>query len=155
MSSLPSLPPSAQSKVSANPVLVWLSAVFSDRAWLTLFTLLVLMGLVGGLFKLTNGMALNKRANAPSTAAGPVETRSFGSASQNASCGQVLVFFSGSATLQQVSSLLRSVDAVLSYGPNENGAFELRTSAALAADVARALELSPLVTLATAQPRCG
>jgi hypothetical protein len=136
-------------------MLGWIGAFFSRHAWLSLFTLLVLMGLVGGLFKLGGSMPKGSAAAPTPVQAGqPSQTRSFGAATQNTSCGQVLASFSASATVQQITGLLRSLDTVISYGPNENGAFELRTSPALAAQVALALETSPLVTLATAQPQC-
>ena len=150
--------PSGEAKQRTPNVqpLSWLSAIFSSRAWLSLFTLLILAGLLGGLIKLTADQSSKvKTSGSGLTQSGePAKTRSFGSAIQNASCGQILVTFNSTATLQQVASMLRTLDAVISYGPNENGAFELRVSPGLAADVARALETSPIVTLATPQPQC-
>ncbi len=146
----------AHRQVLQVQALSWLSAIFSSRSWLSLFTLLVFAGLFSGLIKLTVNQTANDKESrpAPSQTGQPAVTRSFGSAIQNASCGQILATFSSTATLQQIARLLSNLNTVISYGPNENGAFELRTSTALAVDVARALETSPIVTLAAVQPQC-
>jgi hypothetical protein len=134
----------------APPWLQKLSAFFANHAWLSLFTMLLLLGLAGGLAKYT------ARFVPPSGAAFSAATgaRSLGGATAGAACGQVLVLLEGGATVKQVSQLLQSVDAVVVYGPNENGAFELRVPAVDARRIAQALETSPAVRLASVQSDC-
>jgi hypothetical protein len=124
-----------------------LSAFFASHAWLSLFTMLMLLGLAGGLGKYTARLA---PAASTSATAG---TRSLGGAA-TPTCGQVLVLWDGAATLKQATQVLQSVDAVVVYGPNENGAFELRVPRDEARRIAQALETSPAVRMASVQPAC-
>lgn len=112
--------------------------------------MLLLLGLAGGLGKYTARLAPHS-VTASSATTG---TRSMGGVTTGAACGQVLVLLEGAATVKQVSQLLQSVDAVVVYGPNENGAFELRVPAVDARRIAQALETSPAVRLASVQPDC-
>ena len=124
-----------------------LGAFFSNNAWLSLFTLLLLLGLVGGLWHFTD------RLQPPATGKAPL-SRSLGAVPSTAPCGQVLAIFRPEATLRQISGLLQSVDAVLVYGPDENGAFELKVPARLARATAQALEKSPITHVASARQEC-
>ena len=136
---------------SAIPTsLAWLghlSAFFSNNAWLSLFTLLLLLGLVGGLWHFTDQLQ-------PPATGKALLSRNLGAVPSTASCGQVLAIFRPEATLRQISGLLQSVDAVLVYGPDENGAFELRVPPRLARATAQALEKSPITHVASARPEC-
>ena len=60
----------------------------------------------------------------------------------------------GEATVKQVSQLLQSVDAGVVYGPNENGAVELRVATVDARRIAQALQASSVVRLASVQSDC-
>ncbi len=135
----------ASTAPSAPQGLHKLSAFFASHAWLSLFTVLLLLGLVGGLAKYTARLAPASTSAAPGT-------RSLGAPAT--SCGQVLVLWEGAATLKQAAQLLQSVDAVVVYGPNENGAFELRVPRNDARRIAQALETSPAVRMASVQSGC-
>ena len=145
---LPASPPAIP-----GSALKQLGAFFSDNAWLSLFTLLLLLGLVGGLYHYSAKLVTSSLALVTSSG-GTTETRSIGSSAHMGQCGQVLAIFRREATLQQLTGLMQGVDAVVVYGPNENSAFELRVNAERARAVAQALETSPLVSVASVQAEC-
>ncbi len=117
---------------------------FSQSAWLSLFTLLMLMGLV---FGLAGYVAKVKTPRAP--ASGPASApRGLDGAVDARTCGEVLVIFAQASTLAQTSGLLRSLDAVLVYGPDENDSWTLRVRPESAAAVVTALRQSGLVVTA-------
>ncbi|MDB5894778.1 MAG: hypothetical protein JWQ88_2309 [Rhodoferax sp.] len=136
---------------------------FSDEAWLSLFTLLVLLGLVVGLQQFA------KKVATP-TLAPPGERKGRGidagaSAAPDA-CGQIVVQLAEAGTLRQLVALLRQFDATVIYGPDENGAFALRASDvggavdaaaagrrrdARAVAIATAMEKSDLIVTANAR----
>ena len=129
-----------------------LGAFFSDNAWLSLFTLLLLFGLTGGLFRYVASMHPVGFVVASGDAS--TLTRGVQMAGPTHRCGPVLAIFKRDITVRQVSDVLQTLDAVIIYGPDENGAFELQVSARRAREVAEALEKSSLVSAASARPEC-
>ena len=159
-------PPASRPALPKQPGVSLLGRIghfFSEEAWLSLFTLLLLLGLVFGLQHFAQ-----KIASKPVTVAAERKGRGIDAGAPAAldGCGQIVVQLSEAGTLRQLAALLRQFDATVVYGPDENGAFALRAGAAgdsgqggnahdarngRAVAVATAMEKSELVVTANAR----
>src|ERR1035437_1910207 len=147
--------------------LALLGSLFSSHAWLTLFTLLVLMGLFMGLTKA--GLRIAKSSLSTSaTASKGGESRSWSitgddntkldaltsGASDVNTCGQFLIAFRPDATISQISKTLQSADSFVVFGPNENLAFEVHVGSEKTKVAQKIFEESSAVASANPNPRC-
>ena len=127
---------------------------FSSHSWLSLFTLLVMLGLVLGLTNVSWKISQNTAASS-TVPAGVTGTRSAGAfVAPSANCGQVLVFFRPDSAMSQVTSVLQQVDAFIVFGPNENQAYEIHVDTADLVGVQKALEGSSAVAMTSLNLNC-
>jgi hypothetical protein len=116
------------------------STFFASQATLCLFTLLVFLGLVVALAPAGWRYASLQLQSRIGQHSATNDSRSVGTSNAApARCNQIVVIFAGTATVTRVSALLEQLDTTISFGPNENGAFELSTTSISAAGVAAAL----------------
>lgn len=139
--------------------------LFSSHAWLTLFTLLMLMGLFSGLLRVSLNIAAGSSQTKTAASIG-IGTRSWnisgdeGLAAETASfpvgntCGQLMVVFKPESTARQIIGVLQRIDSFVVFGPNENHAFELRVGSADTKVTQKFLEESSAVMSASPNPRC-
>lgn len=127
---------------------------FSSHAWLSLFTLLVMLGLVLGLTNVSKKIAQNSPERS-TVLAGTTGTRSLSAfVAPVANCGQILVFFRSESTMSQATSALQQVDAFIVFGPNENQAYEVRVDTTDLVGVQKVLEGSPAVAMTSLNLTC-
>jgi hypothetical protein len=111
---------------------------FANKAYFTLFILMVMLA---GLASF--GVPFIKSGGAPlANASGG--TRS--SAAAGRLCGQFEVVFSSSAKFSDVEAFLKTTGLSIVFGPNENGAYELRYSRGSTGIYVQALEQSSLIS---------
>jgi len=91
------------------------SSRFSQHAWLSLLTILLLMGSALGLWWAH-----------PSSATGAEKTRSAVGASL---CSHASLALHPQTTVEQLKRMLKAEDALIQYGPDEFGEFQLRFGA--------------------------
>jgi len=155
-----------ESKSWVLRALALLGAVFSSHAWLTLFTLLVLMGLSIGLTRAGLRIATNSASTNAVVSKG-AESRSWGITSDDSdlavatpgrsdasACGQFLVVFRPESSASQVIKALQLTDSFVVFGPDENLAFEVRVGVNQAKTAQRVLEESHVVASAKPNPSC-
>jgi len=127
---------------------------FSSHAWLSLFTLLVMLGLVLGLTNVSRKISQNTAASS-TVLASVTGTRSAGAfVAPTANCGQILVFFRPDSAMSQVTNVLQQVDAFIAFGPNENQAYEIHVDTADLVGVQKALEQSSAVAMTSLNLNC-
>ena len=147
--------------------LALLGSLFSSHAWLTLFTLLVLMGLVMGLTKAGLRIAISSPATSAMVSKGG-ESRSWSIAGDDNTkleaqisgapnvntCGQFLIAFRPDATIGQITKTLQLADSFVVFGPNENLAFEVHVGSEKTKVAQKIFEESSTVASANPNPRC-
>ena len=124
---------------------------FSSRAWLSLFTLLIFLGLFVGLSRVLATIAAPRPT---ASASGKDATRSGPKIEQRVACGALVVFFKPNATISQINDLLQRVDGTIIYGPNENEAYEIRLLTSNVVSIKNVVESSTAVSLVTVNPQC-
>lgn len=138
-----------------SPYLGMMSNFFASQAMLSMFTLLVLLGLVIALAPAGWRYASLQFRPVTGQYATTSDSRSLGTNNVPARCSQIMVIFNSTSNVGRISALLEQLDTTIAFGPNENGAFELSTTSASASRVAEALNrASDAVISASLQRRC-
>ena len=131
------------------------TSFFASQATLCLFTLLVFLGLVVALAPAGWRYASLQLKSNSGQAAASSNTRSLGASDMPARCNQIVVIFNAATTVARISALLEQLDTTITFGPNENGAFELFVLSTSASGVTDALNrASDVVVSAALQRRC-
>ena len=128
---------------------------FASQAYLSLITLLVFSGLLVALAPV--GLGYLRTQGRTGDVVGQATTRSLGARDVDtlARCSPIEVYFTDKAMVTQVAVLLESLDAVIAYGPTENGSFEISVAHENAPAVAAALnKASDVVLKASTRQRC-
>lgn len=119
---------------------------FANKAYFTLFVLMIMLA---GLASF--GVPFIKSGGAPFT------TATGGTRSADGSgrlCGQFEVVFTSSAKISDIEALLKTTGLFIVFGPNENGAYELRYSRGSTGIYMQALEQSSLIARFDLVPQC-
>lgn len=136
-----------------NRFLEWCGLRLSAGARLTLITLLIFLGITSGFLYALHRVAGKEKqptAGAPSN----VVHRGADIAAINAVCAHIAVDFAPTATAGELKRLLRAADAVVLYGPDEFGRFQLRLADGPRGDGTEVLRGSTLVDRITPYPDC-
>ena len=145
----------AKSQVRLPPHLPGIGSFFASQAALCLFTLLIFLGLVVALSPAGWRYASLQLRSTSGSAAANGDARSLGMGTTPMRCHQIVVLFTGTATVTRISALLEQLDTTIAFGPNENGAFELSAPSTSASGVTDALNrASDAVISASLQRRC-
>lgn len=144
----------------APGLLLGIGHFFASQAYLSLITLLVFSGLLVALAPV--GLGYLRMQGRTGDVVGQATTRSLGTGDLGARnvntferCSPIEVYFTDKALMSQVAALLESLDAVIAYGPTENGSFEIFVAPDKAPAVAAALNKAGDVVLkASTRQRC-
>ena len=139
----------------APGLLLGIGHFFASQPYLSLITLLVFSGLLVALAPV--GLGYLRTQGRAGDVVGQATTRSLGAGNVNsfARCSPIEVYFTDKALMSQVDALLESLDAVIAYGPTENGSFEISVAPENAPAVAAALNKAGDVVLkASTRQRC-
>lgn len=124
--------------------------VFGKRAYLIATTMMLLAGLVIALLPIAYGYL-----RTPGQVTSTSQSRG-GEGAAATPCDRVLVSFSRAATMAQVGALLDRLGASILYGPNENGAYEVRVRPESVEAVISTLEKEEGVVIAASRMgRCS
>ena len=136
---------------SSRSALEWLGHFFASHAMLCLVTLMLLFGLVLALAPIAWTYANLPAAGAGKNVVGSKGAGGFGAA--GAECSRVVVSFQSAAPIAQIANFLSNLDASITHGPDENGAFELTVPAGESVAVAAALLRADALVVAAAPHR--
>jgi hypothetical protein len=142
-------------KNSIQKFLTSIGVLFSSHAWLSLFTLLVLMGLFMGLSKVSLQISNPKVESVGATTAGS-NSRSWDDTDTRRSglCGQLLLVMRPQATVGQLNAVLQEFDSFVVFGPNENLAYEVHIGSKDRQMARKVFEESAVVADASPNSRC-
>jgi hypothetical protein len=127
-------------------ILKFIEDFFANKAYFTLFILMVMLA----------GLA---SFGVPFIKAGGTYSQPFSAGTRSATapgrlCGQFEVVFSGNAKISDIEAFFKTTGLIIVFGPNENGAYELRYSRGSAGIYVQALEQSSLVARFDLVPQC-
>lgn len=121
----------------------------SENATLTLVTLLVFLGITVGFGYSLHAIHVKEKALASDAG-----VASRGGIGRMETCAHAAVDFEPDASAAAIRGALRAAEAVVTYGPDEFGRYQLRLSGGTRGAGIAALRASSVVSSVTAYPEC-